>query len=318
MAEEKKIPNESSDTYKKENTLDITSEPTDKKPDNDVEKIDDKTSPSSELLVKDEPKISSDQKQVEIMEVHHPHLHHKKRWKDYLFEFIMLFLAITLGFFVENRREVYVENKREKEYIKSLYDDLKVDTAILQRTYGEKVWAYDKLDSLANILSSRNLETHNELIYYFERFITQTDVFTSQDVTYQQLRNSGSFRYIENIALYKKITDYYNLYSRYQQLAESSFDNVQNLTEMESRLFNGEDLAGLNNTAAKTFYNLFNRPEKKLRPIGNDTAALNYLSIKVANAKYSILASRRFLTWLKMYAEALLINLKEEYHFKEN
>ena len=81
MAEEKKIPNESSDTGKKENTLDITSEPTDKKPDNDVEKIDDKTSPSSELLVKDEPKISSDQKQAEIMEVHHPHLHHKKNGK---------------------------------------------------------------------------------------------------------------------------------------------------------------------------------------------------------------------------------------------
>lgn len=317
MAKEKKIRNESLHTDKKENKPGITPEPTIKKPDNKIENIDDKTPSQPEFPVKDQSKISSDQKQAAIMEVHHPHIHHSKKWKDYLFDFIMLFLAISLGFFVENQREVYVESKREKAYVKSLYDDLKVDSAVLQRTYDEKIWAYNKLDSLGNILSSGNLETYNELIYYFERFITQTDVFTSQDVTYQQLRSSGNFRYIENVTLYKKIADYYNLYSRYQQLAESSFDNIQNLTEMESRLFNGKDLASLNNIAAETFYNLFNRPDKKLTPISNDAQALNYLFIKVANAKYSILASKRFIAWLKEYAEALLINLKEEYHFEE-
>ena len=33
----------------------------------------------------------------------------------------MLFLAVTLGFFVENQREHYVEHLREKQYAKSLY-----------------------------------------------------------------------------------------------------------------------------------------------------------------------------------------------------
>ena len=73
------------------------------------------------------------------MEIHHhPHSHHKKRWKEYLFEFLMLFLAVTSGFFVENQREHYVEGKREKEYAKSLYDDLRTDTFTIQRTYNEK------------------------------------------------------------------------------------------------------------------------------------------------------------------------------------
>lgn len=46
-------------------------------------------------------------------------------------------------------------------------------------------------------------------------------MFTSQDITYKQLRSSGKFRYIKNIALYKCIGNYYNLYSRYQ-----SFDGA--------------------------------------------------------------------------------------------
>src|SRR4051794_36842467 len=53
----------------------------------------------------------------EDMEVHHhPHVHHEKKWSGYLFEFIMLFLAVSAGFFVENQREHYVENNRAEQY----------------------------------------------------------------------------------------------------------------------------------------------------------------------------------------------------------
>ncbi len=37
---------------------------------------------------------------------HHPHVHHSKKWKNYLYEFLMLFLAVTAGFFVENLRKI--------------------------------------------------------------------------------------------------------------------------------------------------------------------------------------------------------------------
>ena len=44
------------------------------------------------------------------MEVHHPHhLTHKKNWKEYITEFLMLFFAVTLGFFAENYREHQIE-----------------------------------------------------------------------------------------------------------------------------------------------------------------------------------------------------------------
>ena len=45
--------------------------------------------------------------QTENMEVHkHPHhVTHKKKWPEYLLEFLMLFLAVFLGFVAENIRE---------------------------------------------------------------------------------------------------------------------------------------------------------------------------------------------------------------------
>ena len=48
------------------------------------------------------------------MEVHtHTHTARKK-WTHYFWEFLMLFLAVTLGFFVENQREHLIEHGREK------------------------------------------------------------------------------------------------------------------------------------------------------------------------------------------------------------
>ena len=67
------------------------------------------------------------------MEVHHhPDLHHrKKHWKEYFLEFLMIFLAVTLGFFAEQIREGFTDHIREKEYMKLMIEDLKSDTVLL-------------------------------------------------------------------------------------------------------------------------------------------------------------------------------------------
>ncbi|TAM97801.1 MAG: hypothetical protein EPN39_10510 [Chitinophagaceae bacterium] len=252
----------------------------------------------------------------ENMEVHHPpQLHHKpKPWKEYFLEFLMIFLAVTLGFFAENIREHYVEKERANEYAQSLYDDLKVDTATIQRTYDEKEWIQSKFDSAEIILASNDLSKSNEFIYYVERYVTLNDIFSPQDVTYQQLRSSGNFRYIKNIALYKNISDYYNLYSRYQSV-DGNFGiiNKNDLSEIESKLFNVKDLTSLDNYYATNFYNLVLPTEKKLEPLVNDKMSLKLLFIKIDNAKNRTATSKLFLGWLKSSATNLISELKKEY-----
>ncbi len=62
------------------------------------------------------------------MEVHHhPHVE-KKNFREYFLEFLMIFLAVTLGFFAENLREHINNGERIKNNIRSMIADLKSDT----------------------------------------------------------------------------------------------------------------------------------------------------------------------------------------------
>src|SRR4249919_2423974 len=68
------------------------------------------------------------------MEIHHPYHQDppgkkEKLWKHYTLEFFMLFIAVSAGFFMENLREHFADQRRAKEYILSFYEDLKTDTA---------------------------------------------------------------------------------------------------------------------------------------------------------------------------------------------
>src|SRR5947207_11821372 len=66
---------------------------------------------------------TSNQQPATNMEVHkHPHhVTHKKKWGEYLLEFLMLFLAVFLGFLAENFREHQLEKEKGRQYIQSLY-----------------------------------------------------------------------------------------------------------------------------------------------------------------------------------------------------
>lgn len=253
------------------------------------------------------------------MEVHyHPHLNREsKTGKEYFTEFIMIFLAVTLGFFAENMREKIVDKGKAKEYAQSLYDDLKVDTTVIQRTYSEKTWIAAKFDSAKIILASGDLYKNNEFIYYIDKYLSFNDVFTSQDVTYQQLRSSGSFRYIKDISLYKKIADYYNLYSRYQALdGNFAFKTDNDLSRIDVRLFNVRDLSDLTNPKGTNFYNLVLRPVTKLKPIYRNTDDLKLFYLKVDQAKNQSSDSKLLLGWLKGYAIDIMKDLKKEYKLK--
>ena len=62
------------------------------------------------------------------MEVHHPHHPtHKKKWSEYIIEFVMLFTAVTLGFFAENLREHTIIKERLAQNKIAILKDLKQD-----------------------------------------------------------------------------------------------------------------------------------------------------------------------------------------------
>src|SRR6185295_16246604 len=140
------------------------------------------------------------------MEVH-PHTHtERKKWTHYFWEFFMLFLAVTLGFLVENQREHYIEHQREKKFAALLYEDLKKDTVFINRIIDIKEWRNGKIDSLFYFLLQPNLQENATAIYYYTQFLDIDLPFKPNDATIQQLRSSGSLRYFSNLKLYNEIS----------------------------------------------------------------------------------------------------------------
>src|ERR1700682_4423180 len=101
------------------------------------------------------------------MEVHH-HTHtERKKWTHYFWEFFMLFLAVTLGFFVENQREHYIETKRETQYIRSFTDDLKKDIFQLDSLIVKRETRKMQIDSIHFILTSTDPDLYGNQLYYY-------------------------------------------------------------------------------------------------------------------------------------------------------
>src|SRR6266496_145462 len=82
------------------------------------------------------------------MEIHaHSHTARKK-WTHYLWEFLMLFLAVFCGFLAENVREHLVEKYRENKYIATLAKELKYDCEQYDTVMANMHYISPVLDSL--------------------------------------------------------------------------------------------------------------------------------------------------------------------------
>ena len=132
----------------------------------------------------------------------------RKKWTHYLWEFLMLFLAVFCGFLAENQREHMVEHQREKEYIKSFVEDIKQDTAQLKgviETFSRKLVYHDSL--LQELADPGIFKSSSRAHYFFEKSRHFPD-YIYTDRTIQQLKNSGGMRLIRNKAVSDSIVDY--------------------------------------------------------------------------------------------------------------
>src|SRR5512138_3456748 len=127
------------------------------------------------------------------METHAHHLHKApgKNFRHYIFEFLMLFLAVFCGFLAENEREHMVEHRQEKQYIRSFMEDLRSDTATISRIIALKSQREEMKDSLIWYLNASNPNQYSQRIYFFGRQLTRTSNFFPADRTIKQLKNSG-------------------------------------------------------------------------------------------------------------------------------
>ena len=168
--------------------------------------------PSEEVIQVNDTDTTNTTQESENMEVHHhPDLHHKpKKWKEYFLEFLMIFIAVTLGFFAESYREHIVEKDREEVYMKNMLEDLKKDTANINIAVKGNRFFVAGIDTLLDLLSN----PQNDSIYQRKLFITSlinTYYYMPiqfSELTISQLKYSGNFRLIRNHDVANAILQY--------------------------------------------------------------------------------------------------------------
>ncbi len=143
------------------------------------------------------------------MEVHsHTHTARKK-WTHYLWEFLMLFLAVFCGFMAENQREHIVERQRAKQYAKSLLADLRLDTAELRQGLIQTQFIISSMDSLlVTTVTPATTDFIPGTFYYYNTVISNSYRIDWNKSTINQMVQSGNLRYFQS-ELVNKISEYY-------------------------------------------------------------------------------------------------------------
>jgi len=186
------------------------------------------------------------------MEVHtHTHTARKK-WTHYLWEFLMLFLAVFCGFLAENQREHFVEHQREKKYAETLLEDLVNDT--LEFNSDIPFWQnmINLVDTVRKEIEKKTSERNSLLLYRCAALLLSNDNFTYHDRTIMQLKNAGNFRLIRNKNVADSIIEYdARIVSNLKDLEERyTLIYFQNREVLQEQLFNTK------------FYSLRGDPEK--------------------------------------------------------
>ena len=256
---------------------------------------------------------------IEDMEVHHhAHAPHgKKNWKAYFWEFLMLFLAVFCGFLAEYQLEHKIERDRAKQYIISLYEDLKNDTVrinMLIAYNNEKIAALNNMYACYDtVLKDMKATSCMGVLIIHSR---SSKGFVLTDRTLKQLANAGGYRLL-NKEDADSIIVYENMYKGYLDFQTTVFqhaqDNVRNtLNEIaDFKVMAPHQLttATLANDTTSTILSgplLFTENRVLLNQWFNELS----MYLRVTNGQ------RNSITQLKNKATDLLLYYKNKYHFQ--
>jgi hypothetical protein len=253
------------------------------------------------------------------MEVHH-HAHtERKKWTQYLWEFLMLFLAVFCGFLAENQREHIVERQRAKIYASNLYKELKKDTAQLIHLINYTSVLSKKYDTLCALSTGRQQGVTNGKLYYYSYFVCAVEYFSSNSSTMEQLKSSGNLRILTTeIAL--NISDY----DRQLRNLESNYilfkTEYETMNDLRLRIFDGDISVNLFSN------NFFLDKENELRdsllklnpPLINDDPRLmkEFIGWVKTEGMFWKLYIKGFLEPINKKASELILLLKKKYHLE--
>jgi hypothetical protein len=263
------------------------------------------------------------------MEVHHHPNVEKKNFKEYFLEFLMIFLAVTMGYVAENIRESISDHSKEKEYVASIKKDLAEDTAALNIWVPNLFERVNEFDTLIYLLQVQGINPRGGVLYYYARLSTRSPAFSANNNTITELKNSGNFRLITNKKMIDGLINFQKIIDSYMNLSNIDNKESQMLYPLLGKLFDADVFNKMIKSDAKaTAYAVDSVTaslalEKLLKPPGNPQLRkhneddINQLIFYLHERKSSFVGEIRLLTVQKQYAAALIQLINNEYHLKD-
>ena len=226
----------------------------------------------------------------------------------------MLFLAVFCGFLAEYQLEHKIEKNRERQFINSLVNDIKSDTARLNTIIFNRTVRESRLDSLELLLNSPSPGNYATDIYLFAVTAARTNIirFIPNDGTMQQLKNSGGLRLIRKHHVADSIAKYdvtIRFLSRQGELEETLINDYRETAPniFDARIF--DYMLDSNNNVSKIL-----KEDPKLLPFTQKE--LQHWNYRMYSMKALNKAIRRDARIFLQQAVNLLNTLEKEYPSK--
>jgi hypothetical protein len=170
-----------------------------------------------------------------------------KNWKQYLAEFFMLFAAVTLGFFAENLREYQEEKNREIQFLQNIHFDLQRDLKEAQTAIDFNIQKQKVGDSAVAELASGNYVNNPSNMYFYLKGLTLRKMFEHSSSGFEQLKNAGGLRLIEDKSIIQQILQIENRVAVIARLQLSMDENNFDYRQKLSRITDAQTVQYMNN-----------------------------------------------------------------------
>lgn len=272
-----------------------------------------------------QPEIQNTKPETENMEVHHhPHVE-KKNFKEYLLEGLMIFIAVTMGFFAETIREDFTERAREKEYMQEITENLQYDTVRCSLNRQSNIQVLKGLDSLRSELkNAMHGNVNPNALYYFSRYTNNIGIAVFNTSAITELKSSGSLRLVANKKMVNELSDYYerkisatNVFKPDAREAISLQNNIFSLVELDDYITAYDTISSSTYDVKYNFQSILDH-QPELTLLSKDPVLLEKYYTQISLLEIQI---KRYVFWLlytKNAAETLITDIRNEYHLEND
>ncbi len=259
------------------------------------------------------------------MEVHHhPDLHHKpKPWKEYLLEYLMIFLAVMTGFFAESYREYLSERSKEHEYAVNIKKDLIKETKKIDIWVPATFERIKKFETLITYLETSGPVAEGSDMYYLARISTRNAIIEASNNTFLEMKSSGNLRLIRNRDIINNLIDIEQQSSQFKNLLDIEgkedvmsypllgelFDATifeKMVDASKSRILSAQEYAQFS-------VSTITKPPGNPQLLSHDKTKINLLIYYLHQRKTSFLGETRMLLGFRKLLEQTIKQLDQEY-----